>query len=104
LFGLISQSNPAVYQYLRSITNHKGIPATIVFNDTHASTDYDKVNLFNNYFSSVFTKDSCATSDLPYCSHPDTYIDNYIDNIEIFEEEVFEALTSLDPNKAMRID
>ena len=55
--SLLSQSNPAVYRYLKSITNHKGIHATVVFNDTHASTDYDKADLFNNYFSSVFTKD-----------------------------------------------
>ena len=74
--SLLPQSNPAVYQYLRSITNHKGITATIVFNDTHASSDYNKANLFNNYFHSVFTKDSYATSDLPNCLHPTNYNDS----------------------------
>jgi len=38
-----SLSNPAVYHYLRSISNHKGlpVPTTVVFNDTHASSDIE---------------------------------------------------------------
>ena len=71
-----------------------------MFNDTHASSDYDKENLFNNYFRSVFAKDSYVTSDLPNYLHRT----NYIDNIEISEEEVFEAITSLNSNKAVGIN
>jgi len=68
-----------------------------VFNDTHASSDIYKANLFNTYFSSVFSNDSSAPFELP-----DDIISSYhIRDIEISEEEVFEALTSLDPNKAI---
>jgi len=81
---VLSWSNPAVYHYLRSITNHKGLPTTVVFNDTHASSDIDKTNLFNTYFSSVFSNDSSAPFELP----DDIISSNHIRDIEISEEEV----------------
>ena len=77
--SLLSQSNPAVYRYLRSITNHKGLPTTVVFNNTHASSDIDKANLFNTYFSSVFSNDPSAPFELP----DDTICSNHIGDIEI---------------------
>jgi len=71
-----------------------------VFNDTHASSDIDKANLFNTYLSSVFSNDSSVPFELP----EDIIFSNHIRDIEVSKEEVFEALTSLDPNKAMAID
>jgi len=52
------------------------------------------------YFSSIFTNDSSVSLE------PPDYIQstNYIENINIFEEEVFEALAGLDPDKVMEID
>ena len=69
-------------------------------NETCVYSDHDKANLFNEYFKSVFTTESCILPDLDTIPCPL----NYIDNIEFSEEEVFEALTCLDPNKAMGID
>ena len=71
-----------------------------VLNDPYASDDHDNANLFKMYFSSIFTNDSNVPLELP------DYIQstNYIENINISEEEVFEALTGQDPNKAMGID
>ena len=63
-------------------------------NDTHAHSDYDKANLFNKYFNSVFTTDSCILPDLDTIPCPS----HYIDNIEFSEAEVFEALICLDPS------
>ena len=39
--SLLSQSNQAVYCNLRNITNYKGLPTTVVLNDTHRSDDHD---------------------------------------------------------------
>ena len=66
-------------------------------NDTHAYLDHDKANLFNKYFNLVFTTDSCILPDLDNIPCPSDYIAN-------IETEAFEALTCLDPNKAMGID
>ena len=98
--SFLSHSNPAVCRYLRSITNYKGLPTTAVLNNTHASDDHGKANLFNKYFSSIFTKDSSVLLEPPEYIHST----NCIENINISEDEVFEALTGLDPNKAMGID
>ena len=71
-----------------------------MLNDTHASDDHEKANLFNTYFSSIFTNDSSVPLELPDYIHSTSYIEN----INISEEEVFEALVGLDPNKVMEID
>ena len=60
----------------------------------------DKAHLFNQYFFSVFTRDSSSTPTTSFSAvHTNT-----LDNIFISSQEVYEALASLDPNKAQGID
>ena len=67
---------------------------------TSAVSDYDKASLFNQYFHSVFTNSDFilpAISNLPTPS-------SVIDEISITESDVYKALASLDPSKAMGYD
>ena len=78
------------------------IPATVFFDSQVAGTDMNKANLFNCYFHSVFSSSSSnsslsSTDDLPQSSR-------YLNIIEFTETEVFQVLTTLDPNKALGID
>ena len=59
----------------------------------------DKANLFNCYFHSAFSSSSSlsSTDDLPESSR-------YLNIIEFTETEVFQVLTTLDPNKALGND
>jgi len=87
-----------IYSYIKSITKSKSLPATIHFDSNVASTDTDKANLFNSYFYSVFSNSSSPSfvDILSESPHP-------LNSIE-FTEEVYHALTTLDPDKALGID
>ena len=65
-----------------------------------ASNDKDRATLFNQYFHSVFNQ---VNSDIPELDnlipHP-----NPISHFEISEAEVYDALTQLDPTKAIGLD
>ena len=56
--------------------------------------------MFNSYFYSVFTRGTSSCSEDYQCSQSEINLHT----IEINSAEVFEALTALDPNKAMGID
>lgn len=89
-----------IYSYIRSITNQNTIPPSMHLDSTSVHTDSEKAELFNKFFHSVF---SSTTFTLPPVSDLPTP-DNTLNNIEIAEQEVFEALISLDPSKAVGPD
>ena len=65
-----------------------------------ASTDKEKVTLFNSYFHSVFTRSSYLippVEDLPMCS-------STLSDISLSEMDLFEALSSLNTSKACGAD
>ena len=73
--------------------------ASIMLNAS-ASQDFDKANLFNKYFYSVFSR---STYSLPnFESMPQASVS--LDSIYISEEDVYDVLLSLDPHKATGID
>ena len=92
--------NFKLFQYINSMTKSKAIPSTIHYNATTASNDKDRATLFNQYFHSVFNQ---VNSDIP---EPDNLIPhpNPISHFEISEAEVYDALTQLDPTKAIGLD
>lgn len=93
-------NNPKIFQYIRNITKSTFIPSTVVYKNCSASLDIDRANLYNEYFYSVFSQ---STYSLPPFSHmPST--SPSLNSINISEEEVYHALTNLDPNKAFGID
>ena len=101
LIQSIQPSNPSkIYSYLRTITGGNTIPLCVNLGSTSAVSDYDKASLFNQYFHSVFTNSDFilpAISNLPTPS-------SVIDEISITESDVYKALASLDPSKAMGYD
>ena len=67
----------------------------------HCSSDsFEKAQMFNKYFYSVFTRTSSSYGTIFENSKPD----KLLHTINIHYAEVFEALVSLDSSKAMGID
>ena len=83
---------------MRSIIKTEAIPTVLHLNSAVVTTDADKAALFNQYFHSVFTTTS---STLPDMGSPAI---ESLQSINISEADVYDALTSLDPNKALGID
>ena len=99
--NLIHSSNGStsqMYSYMRSIIKTEAIPTVLHLNSAVVTTDADKAALFNQYFHSVFTTSS---STLPDMGSPTI---ESLQSINISEADVYNALTSLDPNKALGID
>ena len=65
-----------------------------------AASDIEKANLFNTFFYSVFTQSSFNLPPLGSLPIPPSTICD----ITISESDVYDALTSLNPTKAMGID
>ena len=96
---LISNS-PAIFSYIRSISNQNALPPIVNLDDTYASSDVDKATLFNEYFFSVFVRSFYQlplTCDLKRPS-------SYLDEISFCDLDVLCVLRSLDPSKAMGCD
>lgn len=89
-----------VYKYLRELSDISSLPPIMFFEDRMASNNYDKANLFNEYFYSVFTESNCVLPPIEVLTTPA----NSLSDIAITEEEVYTALVSLDPTKAMGLD
>ena len=66
------------------------------YDNQHACNDQEKVQLFNNYFYSVFSTDAITPINEP----PISTSTSTLNNIEINESEVLTILSSLDGNKA----
>lgn len=66
---------------------------------TCASLDQDKANLFNKFFFSVYSQESSQPSQ---ADHSQSH--SSLSSIDISIPDVFNALISLDPSKAMGID
>ena len=97
LLSFIRQKGTSqVFKYIRNITSHNSIPNAVYLHRTSANNDLEKANLFITYFHSIFTKSSFQCPNPMLLAYPNSTI------CEIFitEDEVFQALTSLDPSKA----
>jgi hypothetical protein len=90
----------ATAKYINSITGNNTIPPVVNFESSTALTDYEKATLFNEYFHSVFTQSSFVLPPSDELPTPEASLSNIV----ISESDVFTALTSLDPSKAMGND
>ena len=77
---------------------HAGLPAEMCYGKQRVTDDLEKANLLNEYFFSVFLKDSNLKFTCPLNSNTQSLHD-----IEISTTEVFETLSILDVNKALCI-
>ena len=98
----IIQSNSGIYKYIRSLYKLNNIPLSMHLNNKVATVDDQKATLFNEYFHSIYSSPSIipAFEQLP-SSHLGI---ECIRSITISEEDIYKALSSLDPNKAKGID
>ena len=85
-----------IYKYIKRL-----IPFPLPsFQENVATRDIDKANLFNQFFFSIFTPN---LGSLPSYDELPT-INSSLSAIQIFPDEVYNALSSLDPTKATGID
>ena len=100
VWDLAVSSSSKIYKYISSLSISHQLPSIMHFNDKQASTSFNQAQLFNQFFHSVFTHSSC---DFPL---PPGLLTNRVtlSNIDISPTDVFQALYSLDPNKAPGID
>ena len=59
--ALSINKNYSIYKYISSLTKHNTFPTTMHYCSDHGVSDSDKAHLFNQYFFSVFTRDSSTT-------------------------------------------
>ncbi len=96
-----SKHNPkAFYSYVKSKTKvAQGIP-DLLMNDETATTDPQKANLLNNFYTSVFTQED--KSSIP---EPDNFFtDTKLSDIEVTESKVRKILKKLNQNKSPGAD
>ena len=100
LISLSAGNTSRVYKYIRSITGSSQLPPTVSLDSSLASSDLDRANLLNSYFHLVFTTNSSPLPPSEDLHLPSTTVND----ITITECDVYKALTSLDPTKAMGTD
>ena len=86
-----------IFKYIKSLTSALPVPPIVSFNSSTASTDSEKILLFNKFFHSVF---AYQLPPLLESASPTSTLSD----IGISESDVFEALCSLDTSKAIGID
>jgi len=90
-----------IFRYIKDLTKSDYIPQRLFNNDCDATDDIDKATMFNNYFYSVFTSSSTTS---PVHNTMDTNVDQQIVSITVSEHDTYEALSTLNPCKAVGID
>jgi len=91
-----------MYCYIKNFRKSDALPLSVSYNNNGASEDRAGATLFNKFFYSVFTTSNINAPSDDEAS--DTSAINHIISIDISEDEVFNALITLDTNKATGID
>ena len=87
---------------MQNVKKSTSIPNAVHFGEASTTDNVNKATLFNNFFYSVF-----STSNLMSTNNNvsvDTSVRQHLVSINISEEDVLEALNSLDPDKSSGID
>ena len=99
-FAFRNQSK--IYKYIRNVKKSTSIPNAVYFGEASATDDVNKATLFNKFFYSVFCTSNLMSSNNNISV--DTSVKQHLVSINISEEDVLEALNSLDPDKSSGID
>ena len=99
---LLSENQSKIYKYIRNIKRFTSIPNVVHFGEASATNDVNKAMLFNKFFYSVFS--TCNLMSTNNNVSVDTSVRQHLVSINISEEDVLEALNSLDPDKSSGID
>ena len=89
-----------IFSYISNLSKSNLLPTCMCYGDQNIYLDLDKVNSFNNYFHSIFTKSS--PTDLNYESSQTS--NNSLSDIHVTYHDVLDALSVLDTTKAMGPD
>ena len=98
----INHSPSCLYAHIRSVVKQSSIPPQVFLGSTSASSSKEQVDLFNKYFFSVFSPCSSYPSLLSLCQ--DLPRSSAMEEISISSLDVFQALSNLDPSKAICVD
>ena len=88
-----------IFRYLHSLCK-SSIPSHVTSNGSLSATPYDKVQMFNNHFHSIYQQSTLSILDTFDFPHPTS---NFTP-ISCSEERIYSLLNSLDPCKAAGID
>ena len=101
---LVASSNDKgkLFRHLKYLISSESIPCCLFYNDTCATDPLHKYELFNNFFNSVFVHSCSPFSTLDML--PRTPKDSDLSSITVTEEEVWEVISTLNPNKAIGPD
>ena len=88
-----------IYSYTRSVCKLQGLPPVMFCGSSSAQSNLEKATLFDEFFYSVYTTGS---SELPPLVSAITLPN--LESISVSPFDVYNALTSLDPAKAMGCD
>ena len=94
------RNSSPIFKYIRSFSKQVGLPSVMSLDTESESSSHGKADLFNKFFSSVFTTNSLPQKSIHAVNDVD--MDNSMISFE--EEDVFQYLSRLDPAKAMGID
>ena len=90
-----------IQRYINTLSTKSHIlPPQLHLDANVVNIDYEKAELFNQYFFSVFTKRAFQMSNLDEPNPPT----NSLDAIHLTESDVFNAIANLNPHKAAEID
>ena len=92
--------NSKIYDYIRSLSKKSPIPSSVSLDNTSATSDTGKAELFNTFFHSVFTGSPFSLPDMSTLLLPPSCICS----VSFTESEVFDALSSLDASKSSGCD
>ncbi len=90
-------NNSEIYKYINSIVKTDALPMTMYYELQTASCDLDKATLFNQFFKSVYSEPNI-------CTMRPSQVCETLGDINIDPQEVYTALSSLNPHKAYGID
>lgn len=94
------RNNSEIFKYIKSLSSTHSLPPSLKLDSACADTDSGKAKLFNQFFHSVFTVSHFNLPDTEKLPAPN----QSLSDITISQGDVFEELTSLNPNKAMGVD
>ena len=92
----LQSKDPKIFHYIKDLTKSHSLPSCLHMDSTVFEQDLDKANAFNKYFHSVFLHSTYTLPDineLPSAS-------DFLSDITVSSDEVYQALISLQPNKA----
>uniref|UniRef100_A0A1X7VUC2 Reverse transcriptase domain-containing protein n=1 Tax=Amphimedon queenslandica TaxID=400682 RepID=A0A1X7VUC2_AMPQE len=91
-----TKKDPGIYRYIWSLSGKPPLPSVDHFNSNKADSPLSIANLFNQFFHLVYNTSSSSSID-----PPSSFPDISICNIDISMQDIFDALTSIQVDKAM---